>query len=280
MLRLWITIALAVATLTLSLAQSSDDLVHTVDAGETLIAIANAYGVSLEQVLSLNGLDPEAYLQIGQLLIVIPADQLAVEEEAAASDDLAPAAALVGPLDVSGRGSGALPPAPVIMADAPMKDPADMSPEICFGVYLDDNQNAMRDPAEIYLAGGQILLFDKADVEQWRATSAGDAQPGCRTDVARALYRMQGNAPAGYGLTSAGSLELDLRAGGRVRVEFGVKPGAPTFAPIFGAPADVAPEPANVGGSVLQELGGVFVLLLAGAVLALGAAVSLFVRWR
>ena len=63
---------LCFALLTAAQAQDKEDLIHTVGPGDTLISIANNYGVTLEDLLALNSLDPDAYLQIGQRLIVIP----------------------------------------------------------------------------------------------------------------------------------------------------------------------------------------------------------------
>ncbi len=278
-MRLWISLALACAVLACAWAQDEGDLVHTVGEGETLIGIASVYGVSLEQVLTLNNLDPEAYLQIGQRIVVIPADQL--ERATAEPEAEEPAAPDATPqVAVSLRGTAGLPPAPVIPAAAPVIDPADLRPLLCIAVYLDENQNALREPNETFLADGQIALFDSADLELLRLTTDAAAQPDCRPDVAPALYRIEGRPPAGYGLSSPASLVLDLRGGGRVSVEFGAKPGLqPFLPPASSPPATVADQP-DAAGSLLREFSGVFALLLAGAVLMLGGLVSLFLRGR
>lgn len=46
---------------------------HTVRSGETLSGIARQYGISLERLLSENGLDPQTPLQPDQLIYIPPA---------------------------------------------------------------------------------------------------------------------------------------------------------------------------------------------------------------
>lgn len=275
--------ALAIGVLLL-LAQPEDnqDIIHTVDSGDTLISISHAYGVTLEQLLSLNELHPEALLQIGQRLLVIRAPEFAAddgepapkEEESGESSEAAER--LVGDID-----RGDLPPAPVAEADAPMRDPADIRPQLCFAVFEDLNQNGMREPAERPLTDATIRLLDAADVEQWKYTTDGAAEPHCERSLERKLYTIEGSAPPGFGLTSAGRLRIDLRDGGLVTLEFGAKRGleAASVPPpaTYAIDDDGASE---VPRSLLRELSGLFALGLAAVVFFSGMAVSRIIRWR
>ena len=45
-------------------------VIHLVEQGDTLFGIALEYGVTLDGVLTVNGLDPDQYLRIGQALII------------------------------------------------------------------------------------------------------------------------------------------------------------------------------------------------------------------
>jgi len=269
--RLCIALIWLTAIMTAS-AQNGGDLVHTVDAGETLITIANAYGVSLEQLLTLNGLDIDAILPIGRQLIVIPEEDLVDEAEPA--DETAN-------VEISTTSVEGLPPAPLVAADAPMMDPADISPRLCFAVFADANQNGLREPGEDYLGEASVLLLDETDVEVAQYRTDGQSEPRCQRDLLRRIYRIRAVAPEGFGLTSAGDLRLDLRDGGLVQVEFGAKPGlqpaaSPLLQPVApdDAPSDFS-EP-----SILRELSGLFVLILAGLVLVSGTVVSIFLRAR
>ena len=174
-------------------AQDGGDLAHTVDAGETLISIANAYGVSLEQLLTLNELDPEAILPIGRRLIVIADGAVADATEAADDSSETEAAKRV----VSTRSVDGLPPAPVLAADAPMFDPAQLSVELCVAVFADGNQNGMREPGEGFLADGTILLLDETDAEALQYRTDGERAPHCLRDLLMQTYRISA-AGAGW----------------------------------------------------------------------------------
>ncbi len=45
---------------------------HIVERGDTALAIAMRYGLTLEQLMTLNSMDPSAFLQIGQVLVIRP----------------------------------------------------------------------------------------------------------------------------------------------------------------------------------------------------------------
>ena len=282
-------VALAIgAALLLAQPEDDADIFHTVDAGDTLISIALAYGVTLDQLLTLNDLHPEALLQIGQRLLVIRAPQFADDADVAddaieadtadtaAEDEIEAEAAIGGNVE-----RGDLPPAPVIAAAAPMRDPADISPQLCYGVFLDDNQNGMRDAGEASLPAATIRLLDAQDVEQQRYTTDGAAQPSCERRLKRKLYLIEGAAPPGFGLTSASRLRLDLRSGGRVTVEFGAKQGLEALpTPPPERPTSEAERASAAPRSLLRELSGIFVLGLAVFVFFSGMALSFFIRGR
>ena len=279
MRRLWIVCAALAAGIALALAQPADeDIVHVVGAGDTLISIAHAYGVTLDQLLTLNDLDPEALLQIGQRLLVLRAPEYADDLGGGTEhDDSAAEERALG----ESHGPEELPPAPVAQADAPMRDPADISPQLCFVVYVDENQNGMMDGGEGRLSDATIRLLDAESVERLRYTSDGAPEPICSRELERKLYMIEGDAPPGYGWTSAARLRIDLREGGLVRVDFGAKAGLDS-API----QPPAPTAADDGGldesprSLLREFSGIFALVMAFAVFGIGAAVSLFVWGR
>ena len=234
--------------------------------------------VSLEQLLTLNELDPDAILPIGRQLIVIPEGDLVDDEERAVENTETEEAATVtiGTTSVAG-----LPPAPVVAAAAPVMDPADVSPRLCFAVFADANQNGMREPGEDYLNEATILLLDEADAEVLRYHTDGQSEPHCLRDLLRRTYLIRALAPAGFGLTGAASLSLDLREGGDVQVEFGALPGfeaavVPLMQPV--APDDALADTSKP--AILRELSGLFVLMLAGLVFFSGMAVSVFLRAR
>lgn len=267
-------LALGVA---LNLAQPEDeDLIHTVGAGDTLISIAHAYGVTLDQLLTLNNLRPEALLQIGQSVIVMRAPEYADDRESPDDENTAVGEEAVG----TAAESADLPPAPVAQADAPMRDPADISPQLCFTVFEDENHNGMMEPTEDPLPDAIIRLLDAEDAELLRYTTEGAAEPICPRGLERQPYLIVGEAPPGHGWTSAARLRVNLREGGQVRVDFGAKAGLdsapiPPLAPVSADDERLEEAPR----SLLRELSGLFSLGLAVIVLGSGMAVSLFL-WR
>ena len=139
----------------------------------------------------------------------------------------------------------------------------------------------MREPGEDYLKEATIQLLDETDAEALNYRTDGGSQPFCAPDLQRRTYMIAAEAPAGYGLTGAARLDLDLRGGGDVLVEFGAWPGyeaadAPLLQPV--APDDISAETKRP--AILRELSGLFVLMLAGLVFFSGMALSIFLRGR
>ncbi len=265
---------LCVAALMSANAQETDNLIHTVEAGETLTAIAQNYGVTLEQLLSLNSLDPDAYLQIGQRLLVAPD---------AASGDAQPAGETGTDDPQEPREptpDDSYPEAPVIEASAPMMDPADLQPLVCLVVYEDANHNGMREPAELRLRQGTIVLYDGAGLERARYTTDGESEPACLRDLGRQVYRLGAEAPAGYGLRGESELWLDLRAGGDVLLEFAARQGADLPAGPVSPAQDASDAPVDVTGGLLRELAGLALMAAAAAVMASGLILAVFLRSR
>lgn len=56
----------------ISKADSSGKILHTIQAYQTLTTISQAYGVSVERILALNGMQTDAILSIGQVLLIDP----------------------------------------------------------------------------------------------------------------------------------------------------------------------------------------------------------------
>lgn len=270
-------VALALAALALAQPADDADLFHTVEAGDTLISIAFAYGVSLDQLLTLNDLQPEALLQIGQRLLVIRAAEFAEQND---KSEAVEAVAAEAETEVDGASQREdLPPAPVANADAPMRDPADISPRLCVAVFEDENRNGMMDAGETMLPGAAIILLDDDGAERLRFTA--DAEPHCPPQLERRRYTVVAEAPPGFGLTLSSRLRIDLRSGGLVSAEFGAKQGlTPPVPPAQpSANRDEARQP-EAARSLLRELSGLFALGVALLVFFSGLAVSLFLRGR
>ena len=276
-----------------SLAQSNDSvaqIVHVVDAGETLSAIAVNYGVTVDEIAATNDLNPNAILQIGQRIII--AFNTGVGDQSATptaqpedADPRAPASNLVTeePRAIGGAAlDNDLPPAPVAAADAPMVDPAALNALVCVSVYADENQNGLMDPGETTVADGRIRLLDEHGNLLDERQVDSESQPLCLGDGQPQVYIVAAAAPQGYGLTVSQAQRADLRDGRLLRLAFGVKAGfAMQETPGLGLSPTAVPLPDdNEHENLLSELSGFFVLALAGIVLICGLLVSVFLRFR
>lgn len=246
-------------------AQESDgEIRYTVRPGDNLTAIALAFGATVDDLLALNGLDAEAVLWPGQSLVIAAARADENGDIAAPADFEAP------DIDV---------PAPVIAADAPAFDPTGLQSTVCFAMFQDDNQNGALDANESWLAADGIRLHDRAGNEIASPAAADSSQPVCVEDLAPSRYIIRAAPPAGYGLTTAPALHIDLEAGGRLWLHFGAKQGRPAWVVPTAMP-DAAEAELAAERSLLMELSGLFVMALAAAALCGGLLAALLIRIR
>lgn len=254
--------------------ENNGGITHVVRSGDNLSQIALAYGVRVEEILDLNGLNPLDLLQPGQRLVIAaaqPATEVVPGGDARAAD---------APIERTLPAIAA--PAPVTEADAPLFDPTRFDAAICLDMFGDDNQNGALDPGEGYLAAGDMILKDEAGSEATNYTTDGLSEPFCIEDLAPRTYIVKATAPDGYGLTASSALHVNLEDGGRVNVHFGAKQGLETFVIPTAAPHDIeaALESMTAGDSLLMELSGLFVVGLAGIVLFGGLFAALLMRMR
>ena len=266
-------------------AQSDDsDIVHVVVAGESLSSISLAYGLTVENIATNNGLDPEAFLQVGQRLRIIysKVPESAEPDPTASAPTIAEDEAELEPSVALGKSVvNDSPPAPVIAAAVDMQDPTELDSSICFTLFLDDSLNGYKEPDEFALAEGALQLSDSTGENLVSYQAEGSAEFTCIENVQRQVYLVTAMATEGYEFTGPSRLRVDLRDGLPVRLYFGTAAESdieepPAFSPPP-ASADVTPaEPT----SLLRELSGLFVLALAAFVLVTGLAAALIVRMR
>ena len=124
---------------------------------------------------------------------------------------------------------------------------------LCLSVFQDDNLNGQREEGELALTGVMVQITGSAGSEQLAIESA--AKPLC-VDRTAGTYTVQITPPSGYGLTTAGSLLVELASGRRYTLTAGA---APAFSPPT-APADAA-NSAGVPTSPTFEAGAVAPLI-------------------
>ena len=275
-------------------------VVHVVGSGDTLAAIAVAYGIELSELLELNNLTYEQARLIypGQELIVRPAPLVPGGESSGAGqagDAVSEAGGSEGQAASGGEAVSMGPtvqpvqefaPAPVAQAVVPVMNlDARSDGRVCTLLFDDISPNRVRESGEPLLAGGQIDL-SQAGATLQSYTTDGQSEPHCFEGLAAGQYMIRLVLPASYGVTTPDSYVLNVSAGQTVEA-------------IFGAAAGYMPPPASASGAgglfsdesgsetdtyadsltgLLLQYSGVIVLALAGVVLLGGIVLALVFR--
>lgn len=240
--------------------QSDGSIVHMVQPGDTLSAIAVAYRTTNEEILRLNNLASGRFLQIGQRLLIAPAPSEGSSSSASrtptgnapaattASGNVASptvstpeatvttgaTAAEGAPTEVVEAQPTATPQIVATVTDAPpapvtavaeRDDNAAPITGVCVLMFDDANQNRVRETGEGLLAGGTIALsLDGATVETHQTD--GTSEPHCFEELSPGDYIAAATPPDGYGLTTAAQLRLNVRVSDKpVNAVFGAAQG-------------------------------------------------------
>lgn len=214
-------------------------IVHQVQSGDTLWAIALQYGVSMEQLLRLNGIAEDVFLQVGQeLVIALPGESTAPTSELTAAPTDAPA---------------------LVPTESAVPEVAAVnSGKLCVRAYSDANDDGAYNPGE-NLAAGVVFILQAADgaVAATRTTD-GLTEPYC-FEQTPGNYSMLIQVPAGRKATSDTRWGLALAPGAQIDIDFGSRLDANSVANVT---AGASGE--SGAGRVLGGIVGVALLLLAG----------------
>lgn len=289
-------------------AQSDGSIVHTVQSGDTLDAIAVAYGVPRSEIIELNNITNIRLLSIGQQLIISPAGStssgsgqttqptaetvpetpvVAAGEETQPEDtepeDSQPAEPTATPTPRPTPTPA--PTAPVAVADSSgALDPTSLLSSVCVTLFNDANMNRIQDQDEDLLADGSIELKSGANTVDAIVTD-GTPDPFCFSDLEAGEYLAVASAPTGYGLTTADQLRLRVQPGSRLNVAFGaaegVEPAAPPPADAGSIISETVPEPEEDDSTdQLLQISGLIVFGLAALTLVGGLGAMFIMRQR
>lgn len=298
--------------------QEADDtgrIEHVVQSGDTLAAIAVAYGVPLSEILELNGLERGAFLQVGQRILITEGG----EEPTLAPATATPEADTTGdagtgggfasptPQDVAVQPSAAatevptqseptstptetpVPPTPTDAPPAPVEtgdsaNPLALEAAVCVLMFNDVNQNNIRESEEALVANGIIGLRAENSSDEQQYVTTGQTEPHCFSNLATGSYVVNAAAPDGFGLRRT-SLLVNVPPGQQFMVRFAAVEGlaaavVPTTSPE--ATATVAPlvEESPDAISNLRNMAGMLVFALAGVILVGGIAAAIFASRR
>lgn len=214
-------------------------IIYIFQQGDTLWTIAALSGLSIEQLMAINGIQPEDagnipigyHLQLGMAGPVVPT---------------AEPGALPSPT--------AVPPSPT---------PVFGTGTVCVLLFLDENGDSRWQESEPPLAGGRVSIADvEAVVVGERATDgttelAPDETPigHCFADLAGGDYNVSAAVPPDHNPTTSMNLPVHLEPGDTKYVEFGAQPSGGLMA-----------GPGAGSRSTLLGLLGLLLLVAAGGI--------------
>jgi LysM repeat protein len=211
---------------------------HVVQSDDTLFIIAIEYGVTVDQIMQLNHLQPGDYLRVGQELMVKGPTQLPTATATFQPEQVPTVAVTLQPTTVVGT------PAPA---------------GLCIQAFDDHNENGLYDGDEELVANVKFtVLSGESQVAAY--TTNGVAEPRCFADLVPGAYAVRVELPSSYVSTTDEQIGLALAAGQTARVAFGVR---------LSSEKDV-PKPTPTG---LDRMTGMFVQykgVLVGVLLVAG----------
>jgi len=211
-------------------------IIYIVQQDDTLWRIAALAGITVDELMSRNGIQPGDYITPGmELELGFGGPAVPTEVPGAEPTETS---IPVSPTPVIGTG------------------------EICVLLYLDENGNAQLDEGEGPLAGGQISVADVSGALAGEYTTDINPEGYCFSDLMYGDYNVSAAVPPDHNATMGMNVPVRLEPGDIKHVAFGAQPSSAARGILGG-----------VGGdrSTLMGLLGV-VLLIAGGFLGFYAS--------
>jgi hypothetical protein len=175
-------------------------IIYIVQDGDVLWTIAALSGKSVEELMALNGLQPNDYLTPGmQLLLGLGGPVLPT-----VAPDTRPTATRVP-----------LTPTPVFGTG-----------EICVMLFEDLNGNAVLDEGEVPLPGGQISVSELSGTLAGEHTTDEALEGHCFADLQNGDYNVSAAAPTNYNPTTTMNVPVRIEPGDIKNIEFGAQASA------------------------------------------------------
>jgi len=214
-------------------------ILYIVKAGDNCFRVAALHSITIEQLRQLNSkkLDENCTLIEGQEL-------------------------LIGIVSLAGTPTAG--PSPTAATPSPTPTPFTGTTEVCVLLFEDTNGDALRQETEPAVAGGAISVTENNGEYSAAQDTVIPADPTayqgvCFLDVPEGNYNITVGIPDNYNPTTNLNYSLDVKAGDRAEVGFGVQSKDVVVDP-------AANDPGNSGKSpIFGILGGL--LLLGGAAL-------------
>jgi LysM repeat protein len=196
-------------------------IIYIVQPGETCIRVAALNGISVEQLRQLNSkLDENCSLVEGQEL-------------------------LIGIVSLAGTPTAGPSPTPAPPTASPT--PFTGTTEICVLLFDDKNGNSLREETEPAVSGGAVSVTENNGEYSAAQNTIIPADPTayqgiCFSNVPEGSYNITVGIPENYNPTMNLNYSLDVHAGDRASIGFGIQskavvvdpPNKPKTSPIFG----------------------------------------------
>lgn len=233
-------------------ANPDGSIVHQTRDGETAIAIASAYGIPLNRLLTLNpSLGDGSLIRAGMLLTIQPKP----ESEAPRPTNLAPAT---------------FTPAPTAEGEPTAAIPITPTTRLCVYLYDDANHNGQHDLGEIGLSNGQVRLESAGQLIDM-IDMTGKLRATCFDDLLEGEIRVIVELPDGYQMVNSSPQRMvNLQAGAPIEMVLGA-------ITITQQPTSIAPPPPLLESADEAESGGLGQLQKIGLILFLGAGSLLLI---
>jgi LysM repeat protein len=235
-------------------------LVYTIVAGDTLFGLSFQYNVSLDDLLTLNGLTKDSILSIGQKIIIKAgpggAPQPTAVSPTAAPEQSTPGASTPVTPTVDTPVPPTAAPTPVAVAATTTK--------LCVRAFNDANGDGLPTADEGSMAGVQFAVANAQGVQVASYTTDDKPESHCFTDLSAGNYTVAVQPTSGTVATSDKRWSVALTDGSTVDVNFGSRSDA-------NAPASASGEKTQDSSgsnvtSLLAGAGGLILLLVAGVI--------------
>lgn len=178
-------------------------IIYIVQEGDTPWRIAAIAGISVEELMSRNGLQPNDFISPGMELEL----------------------GLAGPVVPTSAQAEAFTPTPPPVTATPVSGTG----EICVALFLDQNGNGRREETELPLADGKVSVADINGVVAGEHTTTFDIENPdgfCFTNLENGDYNVSAAVPPDHNPTTAMNLPVRLEPGQITYVQFGAQPSS------------------------------------------------------
>lgn len=248
-----------------------------VQSGDSIWSIAAKAGLTLDEILELNDLDKDDFVNVGDLLIVGHGDPPGTEEEAAPEGEAAEAT------ETEADATPTPEPATTDQEDETaaalerVEEPSGAS--ICLSAFKDANQDGARDEDEPLRSAVAFTISDVEKVVSNYVTD-GASEPFCIQGLAPGNYQITRSIASGEVITNESSQTVSLEAGQSKTLEFGSHQDSNAVAQLELASASSSSNSlagSTVGAQDGEGEGGVSGVFIAAVVIAVLLLVGVLV---